>query len=458
MRKGPIVASLTLAAVLAAAVATGEQVDRPDPTVLSLGECLQRALNQGPNRALIGADLEMAIARLDEAKAGKFGDARYTQIVGLVNEARGDPTSSPNKQTDFFHGLGPFTRLDLEIRVPLYTFGKLSAALDAAEQGLRSARARGDEARADIVLETKRLYYGLQLAQHLGYVLTEMLESIEEAIEKTQERLDDGSRTVTERDVLRLKIGRSKFAAGVQEVEASTRFTRSALARAVGLTAGSGFELADRRLRMVDFQPAPLDTYTDRGPYRRPEWQRIVTGIEAQQAVVDLEEAGSYPTLFLATGVRYAVAGNRDDQDNVFANDDFNYFEPVGVLGIHWDLNLFANRARAAQARAEKGKLLAERRRAETGLRLEVERSYGALERARATIDTASAGRKAARGLLVLTVTNFDLGIGEADELFEAYGAYTETSTDYFRAVHDYNVSIAELSRSVGEELLDLNY
>ena len=77
---------------------------------------------------------------------------------------------------------------------------------------------------------------------------------------------------------------------------------------------------------------------------------------------------------------------------------------------------------------------------------------------AKATIATAKAGRKAARGLLVLTVSNYDLGIGDADELFDAFGSYTETSSDYFRAVHDYNVAVAELSRAVGEELLDLDY
>src|SRR5690606_24902619 len=112
---------------------------------------------------LIAADLSAAQARLAEAKAGKFGRASYTQIVGLVNEARGDPTFSPNSQTDFFDGLGPFTRLDLDIRIPIYTFGKLSAALEAAENGVRSQRARGDAARADVVVETKRLYYGLLL-------------------------------------------------------------------------------------------------------------------------------------------------------------------------------------------------------------------------------------------------------------------------------------------------------
>ncbi len=458
MWRTSIIARLAILIALAPVLRADGAEDGGHAQVLSLDDCLRRALNEGPDRELIAADLSAAQARLDEARAGRYGQAEYTQIVGLVNEARGDPVFSPNEQTDFFDGLGPFTRLDLDIRIPIYTFGKLSAALEAAEKGLRSERARGDAARADTVVETKRLYYGLLLAQHLADVLTEMLSNLDEAVSKTQRRLDDGSRQVTELDVLRLKIGRSKFAAGVQEVEASIRLTRSALARAVGLAPDSEFEIADKRLRLVAFEADSLEDYVSDGPRNRPEWKRIVSGIEAQEAVVKLEEASAYPTLFFATGVRYAVAGNRDDQKNVFANDEFNYLQPVGVLGIHWDLNVFSNRAKVAQARADRERLLAERRRAESGLRLEVERAYVAVERARATIAAAEAGRRAARGLLVLTVSNFDLGFGDGEELFRAYGSYTETSTDYFRAAHDYNIAVAELSRAVGKELLDLEY
>jgi outer membrane protein TolC len=457
MRRGSIIAGLAVAGALSAAPSQGA-AGEPAGRVLGLGECVRLALAEGPDRDLIAADLSAAKARLEEARAGKFGDTEYTQLFGLINEAEGDAVFSPNSQTDFFDGLGPFTRLHLDIRLPLYTFGKLSAALEAAEQGLRGERARGDMARAETVLETKRLYYGLQLAEQLGYLLKEMLESMDEAIDKTQKRLDDGSRTVTERDVLRLKIGRSRFAAGVEEVEASTRLTKSALARAVGLDPRDAIEIADKRMEMAEVQLDSFDAYASSGPQRRPEWRRLVSGLEAQQARVELQEASYYPTLFLATGVRYAYAGNRDDQKNPFVYDDYNFLEPIGVLGLHWDLNVFANRAKAAQERAAMEKLRAERRRAESGLRLEVERSYVAVEQARATIESVRAGRKAARGLLVLTVANFDLGIGEGDELFEAYGAYTETSTDYFRAVHDYNVAVAELSRAVGEELLDLEY
>lgn len=458
MRRGSIIAMLAAAVGALSAGPTRGAADAPAGPVLTLDECVRRALEEGPDRDLIAADLDAAQARLAEARAGKFGDAEYTQLVGVINEAEGDAVFSPNSQTDFFDGLGPFTRLHLDIRIPLYTFGKLSAALEAAEQGLRSERARGETTRADTVLETKRLYYGLQLGEQLGYLLAEMLDSMDEAIEKTRKRLDDGSRTVTERDVLRLQIGRSRFAAGVEEVGASTRLTKSALARAVGLDPRQDFEIADKRMELAAVRLEPLEVYASDGPHRRPEWKRLASGIEAQRARVDLQEANSYPTLFLATGVRYAYAGNRDDQKNPFVYDDYNFVEPIGVLGIHWDLNLFANRAKAAQERALMERLLAEKRSAESGLRLEVERSYVAVERARATVDSVRAGRKAARGLMVLTVANFDLGIGEGDELFEAYGSYTETSTDYFRAVHDYNVAVAELSRAVGEELLDLEY
>ncbi len=425
---------------------------------LSLADCLQAALEAGPQRALIAADLSQARARLEVARAGRFGEASYTQIAGLVNEARGDAVSSPNEQTDFFDGLGLFTRLDLDIRVPIYTFGKLSAALDAAEKGLLSEQARGDAARAETVLETKRLYYGLLLSRQLSYVLEDMLENMGEAIEKTEKRLDDGTRSVTELDVLRLKIGRAKFAAGVEEVHASTRLTTRALARAIGMDRGDDLTLAETRLKPVSFELGTLEDYADDGARGRPEWRQVVNGLEAQEARVKLEEANAFPTLFLATGIRYAYADNRDDQLNPFVNDDFNYLQPVGVLGLRWNLNVFGNRAKAAEARAERDKLLAQRQQAESGLRLEVERAFVDVGRSRATINAAYGGRKAARGLLVLTVSNYDLGLGDGEDLFEAYGAYTETSTDYFRAVHDFNVAVAELSRAVGRELLELEY
>ena len=419
--------------------------------------CIRAALQNDPDLSAAAADLALARARLSEAQSGRFGQSEYTQLLGFVNEAHGDAVSSRDNKDDVFKGLGLFTRLDLAVNIPLWTFGKLDAALRGAQQALESERARGQARRSEIVLSVKQLYYGLLLSRQLSDVLHEMLDTIDKAVRKTQERLDAGSTAVTEIDLLKLKAGRAKFAKGVLEVDASVGLTRSALARAIGV-ADDGFDIADRKLQPVDVKLAPLQVYLADGPERRPESKQLVTGIAAQSAKVELEQAGYYPTVFLTAGVQYARAANRDEQTSPFAYDDFNYIRPVGVLGMHWDLNFFTTSAKVEEARADLERLQAEQRQAASGLQLEIRRAYSDVVQARETINAAEDGRKAGRGLLILTVSNFDLGIGEAEELFKGLGTYTEASSDYLRAVHDYDVAVSVLSKAVGQELAGLHY
>src|SRR5262249_20826357 len=160
-------------------------------------------------------------------------------------------------------------RLDLAINIPLWTFGKLEAALAAAQAGLESERAHGEVRRAEGILSTKQLYYGLLLSQQLALGLHDMLDPMDKALPTTQPPLDAGSATVSEIDLLKLKIGRAKFAKGVFEVDASTELTRSALARAVGADL-NGFAIADAKLQPAEATLGPLDAYLTDGPGRRP--------------------------------------------------------------------------------------------------------------------------------------------------------------------------------------------
>ncbi len=422
-----------------------------------LAACIRAALSNSPDLSTAAADLANARARLAEAKAGRWGRSEYNQVLGFVNEAKGNPTFSTTNRNNLFSGLGPFTRLEVNIDIPLWTFGKLDAALKAAQEGLESEHARADSRRAEVILSTKQLYYGLLLTQQLSGILHDMLDTMDKAVKKTQERLDAGSSAVTELDLLKLKTGRARFAKGVVEVDASVSLTRSALARAIGVTDPS-FDISDRKLLPVDASIGPLDTYLAQGPEQRPETRQIKTGLAAQSAKVELEEAEYYPTVFLTTGVRWAHAGNREEQTNPFAYEDFNYVQPVGVVGIHWDLSFFRTSAKVDEARADLDRLAAQQRDAASGLQLEIRRAYSDVAQARDTIKVTEEGRKAGRGLLILSLSNFELALGEAEELFKALGAYTEASSDYFRAVHDYDVAVGALSKAVGRELTALTY
>jgi outer membrane protein len=447
---------VAFALVTTAARAAGQPGDSAAPGY-DLAQCIRAALNNSPDLSTAAADLALARARLSEAHAGRYGRSEFNQVLGFVNQARGTPQYSPDNKNDILDGLGPFTRLALAINIPLWTFGKLDAALEAAQDALESEQANGEAKRAAVVFNTKQLYYGLQLTRQLALVLHDMLDTMDKAVKKTQERLDAGASTVTEIDLLKLKAGRAKFAKGVLEVDASTELTRSALARVVGVDAGS-FNITDAKLQAADATIAPLDEYLTEAPGQRPESRQLATGIAAQSAKVDLERADYFPSVFFSTGVQYAHAGNRQDQTNPFAYDDFNYFRPVGVVGIHWNLSFLSTTAKVEAARADLERLQAQQRDAASGLQLEIRRAYSDVTHGRQAITVAEEGRKAGRGLLILTVSNFDLGIGEAEELFKGLGTYTEASSDYWRAVHDYDVAVAALSKAVSKELTPLEY
>ncbi|GBD26693.1 hypothetical protein HRbin30_02033 [bacterium HR30] len=426
---------------------------------LTLADCIRSALQHDPDLQAVAAEVAAARARLKQAQVGRWGDAIYHQVLGFVPEAKGDILDPPRQNRNaVFRNLGPFTQLEVMVHLPLWTFGKLGAALEAAEQGLATQQAEGEVRRAETVLNVKRLYYGSLLADQLARVLDEMLDNMDKAIRKVEERLAGGSTAVTELDLLKLRAGRAKLARGVAEVRASATLTRKALARAIGKEVTAELQLADRKLDPVPLDLQPVESYVEEALRTRPEAAQLAHGLAAQAAKVEMERAELYPTFFLSTGFQYALAPNRTTQRNPFAAEDFNYSRPVGVLGIRWELDFWRKQAKVAEAEADLAKLQAQHRGAVTGLQLEVHRAYGQVLQSREAMQAAAEGRKAGRSLLVATVSNFDLGIGEAEELFKGLGTYTEASTDYFRAVHDYNVAVAELSRTVGRELLPLEY
>lgn len=449
-------ATIILCIFLAApAACTGAEVRAP----LSLADCIRSALQHDPDLQAASAEIAAARARLQQAERGRWGEAEYRQILGFVPEATGDILDPPKQNRHaVLRNLGPFTQLEVMLHIPVWSFGKLGAALAAAQEALAAQRAQGDSRRAEVIANVKRLYYGVLLTEQLAAVLDDMLDNMNKAVSKVQERLASGSTTVTEIDLLKLQTGRAKLARGVAEVKASATLTRKALARTIGVDLQSELELADRKLEPVVLQLEPVEFYVQEARWARPEAMQLAHGLAAQAAKVEMERAELFPTVFLSTGFQYALAPHRTPQKNPFAAEDFNYARPVGVLGLHWELDFGRKQAKLAEAEADLARLQAQQRAASTGLELEVHKAYGQVLQARDSMLAAAEGRKAGRSLVVATVSNFDLGIGEAEELFKGLGIYTEASTDYFRSVHDYNVAVAELSRTVGRELLPLEY
>jgi outer membrane protein TolC len=439
--------------ILGPAAAPADTIAGSATATWDLPRCVKGALGSSPDLGMARADLAAARARLGLARSARFGEDHYRQVLGLVNRARGSPLFSPDDKNDFLNGLGPFSRLELLLNVPIYAFGRIDAAIAAAETGMAAEAAGGEAKRGDVVLEVQRLYYALLLSREVTRVLKEMLDRLDQAITTTEERLQKNAKGVTESDLLTLRIGRAKLAAGEYASEAAAELGKSALARAVGLSDPAGFEIADQHLVLCPAPEATLEKLLDEARKKRPELRALALGVRARWDQVRMTRAGYYPVFALTLGAQWAIAPNREEQNNPFAYDEFNYIRPIIAVALTWNINFFETAAKVAEAEAALARSTAEEERGGTGIALEVRRAFTDMSRARRTLAAATEGSKAGRALLVISSSNFDLGIGDADELFKGLTSYAQSHTDYLRAVHDYNLAWALLSHAVGREV-----
>jgi hypothetical protein len=115
-------------------------------------------------------------------------------------------------------------------------------------------------------------------------------------------------------------------------------------------------------------------------------------------------------------------------------------------------------RAKVAERLAEVAKVEIQKQTAETGIDLELQRRYLEVQEQQNKLDAAQTARKAARALMLTSLANFTLGIGEAKDVFNFVGLYTRMASDYYKVIRDLNIAAARLSQATGQEVTTLAY
>lgn len=423
----------------------------------NLEECLGFAMENNAEIREARRGLEAAQGQRGQARAAYFPQMSVTTLLGPSPRARGDAVFSPD--TDNLSGLdfgkiSFFTKTDLTITQPLFTFGKLRGFSRAASRGVRVEEARIEEVRQRVSLQVKEAYYGLLLASGLKSVAEEIEGELTEALAKGEKLLK--SRKISRKDLLKLKVFLSEVKKGSAELRKSHALAARALALRMGTTQGiepSLESLIEERVEVL-----PLEEYLALVENHRPEWRQIEEGIQAKKSLASAEKADFFPTFFLAGGVRHARAPNRADQKNPFVRDDFNFFEGGAVFGAKWNLSWGMTAARVSQAKAETAKLEEKRVFAKQGFALEVEKAFLEIREAKENIVLAKEALKAGRGLLFMAGLNYGVGVSGGEDLLEALGAFGGAQKNYHEALFKMNMACAALSRACGIEITDLKY
>jgi outer membrane protein TolC len=443
--RSPLFSALVLLAVLSAPAAAA-------PKRLGLSEAVALVRSNPIARAAVERG-HASEAQADEARGARWPRLVLTSFLAPSPEIHcldlACTRTDPKDATLAFGGL--FGGARLELVQPLYTFGKIDAAIDAAASAARMNEAVAEGVARDLELDAARAYFGLKLARELTQMLEEGLQRISTAHGQVAGRLAQGDPEVTVQDRLRLEAFEAEVVARLSEAREGSTTALLALRALVG-DASADIDAAP----LEPFELKPRDPGTDaaRAGHLRPELRAARFGVDALEGAKRVELARLLPDLLLTGGVNWARADGVDDPPSAFANDPFNTTTAQAAVVLRWSLEPGAQAARVARARAELGRgraLLSATGRAAS---FAIAQAESRLAEIRVRLQAARGGEKSARGWVLSVIQADAIGATSPKDLADAYLAYFALQSRRLQSTHDFNLAVLALRRAVGESTL----
>jgi outer membrane protein TolC len=411
---------------------------------------LALASANGDEVAIRRSEQAAALADLSLARAARWIPiASATFLAGPSPEAHGTVTNPTAGSSRSIAGLSPFFRIDTSVVQPLFTWGRLDAAEEAARAGVRARDLLLQDTTSQVQLRVIQLFWGETLARQILGIAAEVEKSLLDVDKKIDKAIADGSEEVKPSDRYKLDLYKAELRRRKADAQKGLESAHAGLAASLAVLPE---QLAVQELPM----PVPLtdvpDVATARGAAerQRPDVAALDQAIAARTAEVKATSAARLPQLFLGGTFAFSYAPNRDIQTNPWVSDYFNTLGGGVGLGIRQDLAFPVLTAQVAKARAERATL--ERQREGLGrlVQVQVESAVADLKAAAERFQAAKAALRTAKTWFRSASLDFAAGIAEAKDLIEAYGAYVESQVSQAQATYELVVGRARLEQVTG--------
>ncbi|MCK6551121.1 TolC family protein [Myxococcota bacterium] len=462
-----------LTAVLSLGAEPRASADERDTLVLTTSSTTSTVSAESPGEPLTRL-VERALARnlrirIDEAQVGE-AQALYRYAAAQAyprfsaTALFGGPT--PERKTTVVNDLSTITQSSLEgdLRfgdlgftfrasaegaLPLYTFGKISNAKEAASSVVRAARERVAITEAEVVVQVHNAFWAYQLTRSFITSLEEGEQMLGKVLAKIEELLDADSPQVTENDRLRLLYALATVRVRLTEARQASDLARAAMKLLVGDAQTAPLEIAGADLDVLPPVP-PLGDQAREAMTWRPELRALRALVDAQQKFAAYRESSFWPDIFIGGILRYAYTSNSTDQTNPFIYDDANLAD-VGVgLGMRVELDVFSKLAELEQAETAIRTRSAQAAAAEQAVDLEVRKLHSDLVNGYERIRGLERANRAARGWLTASTLAYDIGTGDASELIESFLAWAASEGELQKTRYDMQLGHADFARAIG--------
>lgn len=421
---------------------------RAQTGVLTLEEAVRIAMEDNHRLQASTAGVRMAEARAQEARSARLPRVEIQEnfqsttnpVFVFSNLLAQEAFTERNFAVDRLNEPDALSNFNtrLSASLPVWTGGRVTHRIDAAEIGSEAERAGHERTRQEVVHEVVDAWSGAVLARRRLEVAREALETARAHVDLARNLWEGG--LVVESDVLQARVRESEVQEMVVRAESAVAVSRAAVNLALGRDLDTPFRLPTA-LDAPELPAESLEELVTRARERRPDLQAAARRGEAARAMVDASRGEYLPEI--------GVAGLYE-----LNAEDF-----IGADGTNWTLmvtasfTLFDGNGRGARVQqAEQKAVQAERLRRLLGdvVSLEVRQAWYDLRAASQRLELARRAVELARESLRIVEDRYREGLAILPELLDAQTALTRARTREVAARRDLRLGRARLDLAMG--------
>ncbi|MDY7094786.1 MAG: TolC family protein [Acidobacteriota bacterium] len=356
----------------------------------------------------------------------------------------------------------------VDVTQPIYTWGKVSAALDLARTATEVTAAQVSTERLDLALRAAEVYYRL-LSRRSALATVEIQERLrQQVLAAVEARYELGD--ATRLDLLRARSGVAELGPLVARIRGDVKVAESELRAVLGvgseveLRIGAG-EVETRRTGAGEVIPGGESAAPPPSPEIELEAEPEAPGLGALLALArrqrpELEDLqlqddalGHQAAVVRAEGKpQIELNGSYGRTARLAQNlDDALYRDWSLALGLRWELFDGGRRkGEVAQLESRQRQLRWRQEDLENRIRVEIEQALAAYQADRERLLAARAAAMAASEASRVAEEGYRQGVTLQTEWLEAQRDATEAELERVQATYDVRIRWAQLQRAVG--------
>ncbi|WP_088894352.1 TolC family protein [Leptolyngbya ohadii] len=419
-----------------------EEVQLQGTQPITLRQAVDLAIRNNPQLRQVRQQLDQAQAQLDQSRAAN--NPTVSVNSSLVQAGQESPVTVPpttlggSPTTEIRSSDAATLQGNLEVNYALFTSGRRSSLIRAAEGQVRVQQLEIERQTNDLILQVATAYYDLQQAGAQVRIFQSNLEQAQQSLRDAEalERAGVGTRF----DVLQAQVDVANAQQELTQQLSTFDVSRRNLGQLLNVANGVDLTSAD-----------PIEVA---GDWNFSLEQSIVEAFknraELEQQLIQRESAEEQRQAALAQlGPQVNLQGSFGLTNNLDAGNGFlnNY-----QVGVGLSLNLYDGGAARAQARQQETQIAQAESQFENlqdQIRFQTEQAYSQLQASATNITTTALAVQQAAEALRLARLRFQAGVGTQTDVLRQQTVLAQSQVNNLQAILGYNRALVTLQRQV---------